>query len=102
MSEAADELRALARRAFAAPFEGVIRVEPAGEPAFEIDGWASPPTVADAESGAAAEGRCVLRASRETLLRVLESEKQFAGAFVSGRLAVGGDISVLARAEIGS
>lgn len=103
MSAATDDLRALAERSFAAPFEGVIRIEPHGEPGFDVDGWSSPPRVVDA-SGPAPEGeaRCVIRAGRDTLLRVLESERLFAAAFVAGRLVIRGDMSVVARAELGS
>ncbi|MBY0422384.1 MAG: SCP2 sterol-binding domain-containing protein [Parvularculaceae bacterium] len=99
----ADELFALAGRAFAAPFSGVLRIEPEGEKAFFVDGRSAPPLALRefAEFDLESAGCCALRARRDALMRVLDGERQFTSAFVSGRLVVAGDISVLARVELG-
>lgn len=104
VEESGDDLFALAGRAFPAPFAGVLRIEPEGEPAFFVDGFSAPPRAVQefAPFDLEAAGCCGLTARRDTLLRVLDGERQFAAAFVSGRLVVAGDISVLARAEFGS
>lgn len=106
MAEAEDELRKTAAAAFRAAFGGVIRIEPEGAAPFWIDGRVAPPTISDGAPGGLMEpsrdavGFCSWFASEDTLLRVFEEERLLANSFVSGRLAIAGDMSVMARLEL--
>lgn len=95
-----DELAAAVARAVVEPFGGVVRIEIEGEAPLFLDGRSSPPTIAATEPSPPATSACAWRASRETLLRALESERAFAGAYVSGRLLIAGDMSVMARLNL--
>lgn len=100
MSDAAltDDLADAARKAFAAPFAGILRLVAESGDGVVIDGRGAA-TVVGPDDPAIVEGPgvCVLRAGRDTLVRSLENERLFAGSFVSGRLRASGDMSVLAR-----
>ena len=92
-----------ARPFFVRPFGGVIRVEATDlDASFWVDGRG-----ARAEVGQAAPARvegsfCLWRAKHETLARLFaERGRRVESAFVSNRLQVSGDMSVMARLEIG-
>lgn len=94
-----DELLAAAAKAFSTPFAAVLKLTPdTGDPVW-VDGRASPPACALAKpEGAHAD--CVWRGGREALLRALAGERAFESAFVSGRIAISGDMSVMARLQM--
>ena len=94
-----DALGAAAEKAFAAPFGGVLLLAPDDGIAIWIDGRESLVTSA-AQCPNDTTADCVLRGGRETLLRALASTRAFESAFVSGRIAVAGDMSVMARLTI--
>lgn len=96
---APDPLFAAAASAFATPFDGVILIEPKEGGALWIDGAANPPAVLDA-APSIAEPRCTWRASRDTLMRILGGERLLASAYVSGRLTIAGDMSIMARLHL--
>lgn len=104
MSATSDELVECAARVFCRRFDGVVTLETEDGATIFVDGREDPPRVSRIGAGlpTAGAGHAVWRAPRETLLRVLESERQFAGAFVSGRLRIAGDMSVAARVTLGS
>jgi hypothetical protein len=102
MSEPADALFDCVARLFRAPFGGVIVLEAEGDTPIVIDGRLDPPSVSRDVAPASGAGVSVWRGQRETLLRALESERQFAGAYVSGRLRIAGDMSLAARVVIGA
>jgi hypothetical protein len=98
-----DELAAAAAKAFVSAFDGVIRLEPEGGAPLWVDGRKAPPSIATAAPAnldAGGEGQCVWRAARETLIRILEGERLLGASYISGRLAVAGDLSVMARLEL--
>lgn len=114
VSDDVQTLTSLAAKAFRAPFGGVLQIEIDGDGAIIVDGRASPPSVTPqataqppAASGGAVKtqdpaiGVCIVRGRKDILRRAFESERQFVAAYVSGRLAICGDMSVLARAEMG-
>ena len=93
-----DELISAAESSFKTPFSGVIRLEPDGAAAVWVDGRKAPKISADKPKAAPAEdGFCVWRASRDTLMRILGGERLLGSSYVSGRLAISGDISVMSR-----
>ncbi|MBB5517451.1 hypothetical protein [Amphiplicatus metriothermophilus] len=106
MAEAApDPLLAAARKAFSKPFAGVIRLEPADAAPFWADGRGAAarivtedPGAGEGESGGG--GLCVWRASRDTLQRIFEGDRLLASAYVSGEIAIAGDMSVMARLQM--
>lgn len=92
---------AAAAGAFKAPFAGVIRIEPDGAAPIFIDGRVASPVIAATEPADAAEAsQCVWRAARDTLLQIFEEERALTGSFVSGRLIIAGDMSVMARLQM--
>lgn len=98
-----DALIENARTVFTNPFGGVIRIETEGGPAFHVDGRGEQVSIsrpAPADEDAHGEGRCVWRASRETLTRIFDGERQLGSAYLSGRLAIAGDMSVMARLQL--
>lgn len=97
------DLIAAAERAFQTQFEGVIRVEPEENGPIWVDGRAGKPQIGDSQPEGLQDGgagQCVWRASNETLLRIFEGERLLGSAYLSGRLAIAGDISVMARLEL--
>ena len=93
-----DELQALAARAFAAPFNAILQLAPDTGEAIWIDGHSSPPTILRKTPKKTAD--CIWRGASESLLRALESERAAASAFVSGRITISGDMSVMARIQM--
>ncbi len=88
-----------ARRAFQTPFDAVIRIEIKDGDVIWLDGRTAPPTV----SRAAPSGRapdCIWRGGAMTMARILDGERALESAFISGRLSVTGDMSVMARLKM--
>lgn len=100
-----DELFRAATAAFAEPFDGVIRIEAEGGAPIWIDGRRAPLQIgasAPADLRPDGLGLCVWFAARDTVLRILEEERFLASSFVSGRLNLEGDMSVMARLRLGA
>ena len=111
-SEGADEatrvaasLAEAARGFFAAGFGGVIRVEVIDQgrgAAFWVDGRGARAEVGTNAPGGVEGSFCLWRARRETLVRLFsERGRRVESAFVSNRLMISGDMSVMARLEVG-
>lgn len=99
---AAADLVKAAEAVFTTPFGGLIRLETEkGEAPLWIDGRSAPPraswTPPDDAEGAPL---CVWRASSDTLQHILEGERLLVGAYVSGRLSIAGDMSIMARLQL--
>ncbi len=91
-----DALTLAAKKAFAAPFGAVLKIAPDKGGALWIDGRKSPPHLSAGAPGGA-EADCLWRGAREALIRAMSGARAFESAYVSGRVAVSGDISVMAR-----
>ncbi len=94
-----EELKAAAATAFAEPFGGVLLLAPEEGRGVWIDGRAAPPEI-KASAPKDEPAHCAWRGARESLLRVLESERAFESAFLSGRVSISGDMSIMARLRL--
>lgn len=96
------DLTKTAASALAEPFDGVIRLEPEGEAPVWLDGRAAPPqALSTCPSDAQQAPLCVWRGSLDNLYRIFEDgEKLLANAYVSGRLSIAGDMSIMARLRL--
>lgn len=90
-----NELRSAAANAFKNGFGGVIRIEPEDLIPFVIDGRGGTSLIVDASE--TATGDCVWRAQSETLSRIFSGGRALESAYLSGRLKIAGDMSVMAR-----
>ncbi|MEO1243444.1 MAG: SCP2 sterol-binding domain-containing protein [Pseudomonadota bacterium] len=93
---AADLLIAQAQKSFAEGFAGVIKLAPDGAPPVWVDGRTTPPAVI-AHEPEDHPADCQWRGSSDALMRVLESEKALESDYLSGRVFISGDMSVMAR-----
>jgi hypothetical protein len=93
---APDPLIAVAAGAFQKPFGAILEIAPEAAPAFFIDGRGATCAVLTTapESAAAA---CVWRAGADTLARIFQGGRALESAYLSGRLKISGDMSVMAR-----
>jgi hypothetical protein len=96
--DANSALRDAAAKAFGAPFGAVLELRPEEGAGLWVDGRQEPPQILDAAPDGA-EADCVWRGARETLQRALVNARAFDSAYLSGRLAIAGDMSVMARLE---
>ncbi len=90
-----------AGKAFASPFGAVLELRPDGADAIFVDGRVDPPAVAAAPPADKAGGDCVWRCSADVLRRALTSNRAVENAVINGRLAIAGDMSVMARLNLG-
>lgn len=93
-----DALCAAANKAFAAPFGAVLLLTPGEGAPVWIDGNADKPAASLTPPGPAPA--CVWRGARDALIRALSNTRAFENAYVSGRVSVAGDMSVMARLTI--
>lgn len=96
-----DTLIAKAQETFPTAFNGVIELAPEGEAAVWVDGRAAPP-VAMASAPKNHPADCVWRGAPDALLRALESEKALESAYLSGRVFISGDMSLMTRLSMGA
>lgn len=102
MSAPADtKLADAAKRSFAAPFGAVLKLAPEARAPLWVDGRSHPPNVL-AEAPKDAGAACLWRGAEDSLIRALNNARAFESSYVSGRICVSGDMSVLARIELGS
>ncbi|MEM9014722.1 MAG: SCP2 sterol-binding domain-containing protein [Pseudomonadota bacterium] len=85
-----------ATKAFSSKFDAWLKLCPRDADPIWINGQVQPPAIETTPAnGVTAD--CEWRASQETMLRVLEGERAFQSAFLSGRLKIAGDMSVMIR-----
>ena len=98
-----DGLAEAARAFFMRGFGGVIRVEATDRGAsFWVDGRGEAARVSREAPASVEASFCLWRAKHETLARLFaERGRRVEAAFVSNRLQISGDMSVMARLELG-
>lgn len=93
---APDPLIAAAAGAFRKPFGAILEIAPEGAASFFVDGRADPCAIVVAPPGGAAPASA-WRASADTLARIFQGGRALESAYLSGRLKISGDMSVMAR-----
>ena len=93
-----DPLRLAAEKAFVSPFGAILELRPDDGASLWIDGRGESPVILDVPP-AGKESACIWRGARETLQRALANARAFDSAYLSGRLTIAGDMSVMARLE---
>jgi hypothetical protein len=93
---AADPLIAAAAGPFRKPFGAILEIAPNGAAPFYVDGRSDPCSVSGARPQGGAPA-CVWRAGADTLSRILQGGRALESAYLSGRLKISGDMSVMAR-----
>lgn len=89
-----------AGKAFAVPFGAVLELRPeAGDPIF-VDGRADPPAVAATPPKDSPLADCTWHCAADTMGRALTSSRAVENAVINGRLAIAGDMGVMARLEM--
>ncbi len=99
MTAEENELRAAAQKAFTEPFDAVIALEPTGGKPLWVDGWKNPPAIKTTPLSEK-PANCIWRASPETFRRIFESERGLENNYISGRLSIAGDMSVMNRLKL--
>jgi len=83
-----------AEQTFRRGFGAVLRIVPEGLAAFDVDGRGETCVLRPASDE---NPQCVWRASPDTLNRIFEGGRALESAYLSGRLKIAGDMSVMAR-----
>lgn len=95
-AETKNELLDAAKTFFAASFDGIVKLNPDDDAALWVNGFKSPPEISNT-APEKSEPDCVWHGASETLQQALFSVRSFESAYISGRVTVSGDMSVLAR-----
>jgi putative sterol carrier protein len=96
---ASAKLATAASAAFQTGFGAVLRIIPDGCVGFDVDGRGEVCRITPPAAGAP---DCVWRASEETLARIFDGGRALESAYLSGRLSIAGDMSVMARLTLES
>jgi len=101
LTEIYDDLKQAACKIFTRSFDGIISIILKDDTIKDgtilwIDGTTTPPTISN-NAPAEAEPDCIWTASLSTLKRMLDGERALESAFISGRLNIRGDMSIMAR-----
>jgi hypothetical protein len=89
-----------AAQAFAEGFGAILEIIPTDGPPFHIDGRGTTALVCAGPSVAPAQ--CAWSAPLDDLRRIFEGGRALESAYLSGRLKIGGDMSVMARLKLQS
>ena len=93
-----NDLAEAAAKAFDGPFNAVIEFLPDDASPIWVDGRKAPKVLDKEPENTPAT--CIWRGSKDALLRVLAGERALENAFVSGRITIAGDMSVMARLKL--
>jgi len=93
-------LAEMAGAAFQQGFGAVLAIEPDGEAVFYVDGREAACVIAAKKPDT--EPACRWGGDRETLIRIFEGGRALESAYLSGRLKIAGDMSVMARLQLES
>ena len=89
-----------ARDVFCTPFDGALTLMMnEDEQANLVDGRQDPVTITAAPNKSAIAD-CTIRGEADVLRRILKGERALESAYLSGRIAISGDISILARLQL--
>ena len=93
---ATTELLESAKKALTKPFGAVIKLAPVDHTPVWVDGRTTPPAISlNVPDGN--PGDCTWHGALDALEQALESERAFENAYLSGRITISGDMSVMAR-----
>jgi putative sterol carrier protein len=92
-------LMTAASSAFRRGFGATLRIDPGDGPPFDVDGRGETCAIV---APSAAPPACTWRANSDTLMRIFEGGRALESAYLSGRLSIAGDMSVMARLELES
>ncbi len=93
-------LHEAASLAFTRAFQGVLKIEADGHPPFWIDGRNNAPVILENAPKNNESCLCIWTSSPSTLKRALDGERAVESAYISGRLSIQGDFSVMARLKM--
>ena len=86
-----------AGKAFTSPFGAVLELRPdEGAPVF-VDGRQDPPTAGPTLPAGKDSADCLWRSPVDMMRRAISSARAVENAVINGRLAIAGDMSVMAR-----
>jgi len=91
-----EELKEAAKKFFAASFNGVLKLAPPEQAPLWVDGHQSPPEVS-LTPPAKTEADCTWHGASEILQQALFNIRSFESAYISGRVTISGDMSLLTR-----
>lgn len=94
-----DALSAAAAKAFTTPFGAIVKLAPEEGAPLWVDGRKTPPAIST-KTPKGGEENCLWRGRREALVRAMSSARSLESAYVSGRITVAGDMSVMARLKL--
>lgn len=100
MSDDRAQLIEAASLAFTRAFQGVLKIEPDGQAPFWIDGRTGQPFITQTEPAGIDSGLCIWAGSARSLKRSFDGERAVENSYISGRLSIHGDFSVMARLKM--
>jgi len=103
LSSQAADLSEAAKRCFATPFDGVLRIECKGDgSSLWIDGRPEQPVISEQAPRDVSDRFCLWRGDAVTLVSVLSGQRRLETAYTAGQLKISGDMAVMARLELGT
>lgn len=97
MPSTISDLIEAAQKAFNQSFSGVIKIDLEDDGLFFVNGFDAPPSIDEKDPNVSEPALCIWRTDMNTLQRILSNERALENAYISGRLAITGDMSIMAR-----
>jgi len=98
MTGAKDDLAIAAERTFQRAFAGIIKIE-SDDIELWVNGLGEPPVITKKPLDTS-DPVCIWSSASDTMRRVLEGERALESAYISGRLKISGDMSIMTRLEM--